>query len=113
MILSFIAAPDQYICQPEIGLFQVNLTQEKYETAYKLCKKNSNGTLAHIVSEKRTNALSQLLQRSDFTNGTIKLAYIGLNFTLNYGTGVFMTPENEELSCFLFRAWGPGHPKTK
>ncbi|XP_055919183.1 uncharacterized protein LOC129951179 [Eupeodes corollae] len=103
--------PNNFICVPEVGIFSLNFSKENYETAYTFCKNTTNGTLAHVASEKRTIALSKILQDSNFKNGSSKLAYVGLNFTYKHPNGMFKTNENEELSCFLYRAWAPGHPK--
>lgn len=69
----------------------------------------ANGSLAHILSEKRTNSLSNFIhQQQNITR--LKIAYVGLNETIR---NKFRTSADEPIECFLFRAWAPGHPMQK
>ncbi|GJQ66859.1 hypothetical protein Trydic_g7885 [Trypoxylus dichotomus] len=79
-----------------------------YIDAAGVCQ-NLGGDLANVVSETRTNALSLLL-----TNGLTdwyKVAYVGLNYRQKKGK--FINSSGNRLSCYKYRAWGPGQPRSK
>lgn len=93
---------------------------------------NLGGSLAHVISEHRTNALSNLIMEKTnisqntrnsnlepyvtnnataiLQNYSIHHAWIGLQELRQEGK-FFTTTEMEPIECFLYRAWQPGHPK--
>lgn len=97
--------PINSTCIPTVGVFQYYNEFANYSTATQSCVK-LNGSLAHILSEARTNALSNFLhQQRNITR--LKIAYVGLNETIRKE---FRTSADEPIECFLYRAWAPGHP---
>lgn len=68
-----------------------------------------NGSLAHILSEQRTNALSHFIHQQQ-NRTRVKIAYVGLNETVR---DKFLTSADEPIECSLFRAWAPGHPMQR
>lgn len=100
--------PINSTCIPGVGVFQYYNKFANYTTATEMCFKG-NGSLAHILTEKRTNALSNFIhQQQNITR--MKVAYIGLNETVR---NKFRTSADELIECYLFRAWAPGHPMQK
>ncbi|XP_037944161.1 uncharacterized protein LOC119676966 [Teleopsis dalmanni] len=53
-----------YTCSPGVGLFTLFTTPETYETAVKTCSRleGGNAALAHVISAKRTKAISNILR---------------------------------------------------
>lgn len=78
-----------------------------YTTSILKCQEN-NGDLANILSEVRTNVLSKLIK--DNLRLWYKAAYVGLDDIKEEGK--FETSSGNLMSCYKFRAWAPGHPRT-
>ncbi|XP_062548210.1 uncharacterized protein LOC134213292 [Armigeres subalbatus] len=108
-------------CIPSVGMFILNDNKLNYTQAFNVCH-TLGGSLAHVVSEIRTNMLSKMVANeaganmnrnitSIKENVTLGEAYVGLN---EITKGAFITSGKEPLECFLYRAWAPGHPsKTR
>lgn len=110
---TYFSAPANATCLPRIGVFLYYDRFANYSEANAVCRRphsqgGSAGTLAHILSAQRTNALSALIksQRNTTRPG---LAYVGLNQTEPLGP--LYTSNAERFDCFLFRAWAPNHPR--
>ncbi|XP_034950002.1 uncharacterized protein [Chelonus insularis] len=85
-------------CVPKVGLFIFSKVRKNFTEAQQTCK-NMHGTLAHIVSEERTQGLAKFINSPTF---------IGLN---NRGKEQIWKNEfGEPLSCFRYRAWAKGEP---
>lgn len=97
--------PINSTCIPTVGIFQYYNEFANYSMATKTCFKG-NGSLAHILSEKRTNSLSNFIQQQQNIT-RVKVAYVGLNETVR---NKFRTSADEPIECSLFRAWAPNHP---
>lgn len=76
----------------------------------------AGGTLAHVLSELRTNSLASFVRRQR-NDSRLDVALIGLgtrdtpdNHQKNRRLR-FVTSTAEPMECFLYRAWEPGHPK--
>lgn len=81
---------------------------ENYSTAATTCK-NVGGSLADVVSERRTNALAELIRYN--LNSTLgNDSFVGMNESIK---GHFYTSNDAPLNCFLYRAWAPGHPSER
>ncbi|KAM7344680.1 uncharacterized protein ACRADG_011305 [Cochliomyia hominivorax] len=108
-----------YICLPEIGLFVLHSMPETYDNASRNCRQyhNKSGSLAHVASQKRTEALTRLIQNYNEDHimklkSKIYLAYIGLHYNATWTKGAdFFNSEMENLKCFNYRAWEAGNPK--
>lgn len=95
-------------CIPAVGVFQYYNSFANYSTATQTCLQG-NGSLAHILSEKRTNSLSNFIyEQQNVTR--VKVAYVGLNETIR---NKFRTSADEPIECSVFRAWAPGHPMQR
>ena len=91
---------------------------ENYTKALNVCLSNG-GSLAHVLTELRTNSLSELVK--DHYKATLQpQVYVGMNETWttfnsssdsyrNSGRS-FMTATEEPIQCFRYRAWAPGFP---
>lgn len=100
--------PINSTCIPAVGVFQYYNEFANYSVATQRCFLG-NGSLAHILSETRTNSLSNFIhQQQNITR--VKVAYVGLNETIR---NKFRTSANEPIECSLYRAWSPGHPMQK
>lgn len=77
-----------------------------YTEAVKLCREES-GELASVMSSKRTIGLSNIVGhlRRD------REAYVGLDDIEHEGK--FVTASGKLASCFEYRAWGLGEPKSR
>lgn len=107
-LYALLLPPINSTCIPTVGVFQYYNEFANYSTATQMCRK-SNGSLAHILSEQRTNSLSNFIhQQQNVTRVTV--AYVGLNETVR---NKFRTSADEPIECSLFRAWAPGHPMQK
>lgn len=95
-------------CIKSIGLFDVLSEKENYTMSILKCQSNG-ADLAHVLTEHRTNYLSELLNKS--ISDWYKAAYIGLDDMQIEGK--FLTPAGTVMECFRFRAWSPGHPRSK
>lgn len=91
-----------------MGIFKLFDDGENYTSAISRCQESS-GDLAEVVSEIRTNSLSDLIKNS--LKLWYKVAYVGLDDTNIEGS--FETPLGNHLGCYKFRAWGPGQPRSK
>lgn len=99
-------ANENATCLPSIGMFIIGKERANYSIAYNACT-SIGGDLAHVASDQRTIALSQLLVASTKSSTKERLAYVGLNETVR---NEFHTSSAEPLACFYFRAWAAGHP---
>lgn len=95
-------------CIKSVGLFLLNKQKKNYSEAIAACQ-SWGGDLAHVLSESRTNALSNLVLRE--IQEWYKAAYVGLDDTKV--EGLFQTPLGAPLGCFKFRAWAPSHPRNR
>lgn len=81
-------------------MFAFSSNNLNYSQAQGACQK-MNASLAHIISEERTNGLAKYISLD-------RPAYVGLSKRDNEK---FWTNEFDEmLSCFDYRAWGKGEP---
>ncbi|KAG4080631.1 hypothetical protein HA402_013161 [Bradysia odoriphaga] len=101
--------PNNATCLPTVGVFQYHNEFANYSMATQKCL-NGNGSLAHILSETRTNSLSNFIYRQQNVTTRVKVAYVGLNETVR---NKFRTSADEPIECSLYRAWAPGHPMQK
>uniref|UniRef100_A0A1B0CL12 Putative c-type lectin n=1 Tax=Lutzomyia longipalpis TaxID=7200 RepID=A0A1B0CL12_LUTLO len=104
--------PDNATCLPGMGMFIYYDKPENYSRAFNACQE-INGSLAGVVSESQTNALSKLLKLKYNTTHQ-DMAFVDLrekehNETTNQYT--YHTSEGFPLECFAFRAWSPGFPR--
>ena len=81
--------------------------------AYNFC-----GSLAHVATSMRTNALSQLLTQHNnaehIRQPKVYLAYVGLYYNRSITNNFEMlNMAHENLKCFPYRAWEPANPKRK
>ncbi|XP_012283231.1 uncharacterized protein LOC105701235 isoform X2 [Orussus abietinus] len=90
----------QVQCIPKVGIFLLSMNKKNYTKARESCQK-LNGSLAHVVSEERTEGLAKLISES-------LTFFVGLS---NRDKERIWTNEfNEPLDCFNYRAWGPREP---
>lgn len=131
MVFLFLA-PDNITCIPSIGIFLYSEEHLNFTDALEMCK-TMGGSLAHVLSDRRTNALSLIIHEksshvfnSNLINGSptvappngttvlpplrLRHAWVGLHEEKLIGE-FFTTTEEEPIECFLYRAWHPGHPK--
>ncbi|XP_068969179.1 uncharacterized protein [Bombus flavifrons] len=88
------------VCVPRTGIFVFSSDNLNYSQARITCQK-INASLAHIISEERTNGLAKYISPNTPT-------FVGLS---NRGNGKFWMNEfDEPLLCFNYRAWGRGQP---
>ncbi|KAK2587591.1 hypothetical protein KPH14_003719 [Odynerus spinipes] len=90
------------VCVPKAGIFILSSNNLNYTQAETFCRK-LNGSLAHVISEERTNGLAK------FTSHKIP-RYIGLSN--NDDERIWKNAFGEPLSCFEYRAWGIGEPSN-
>jgi hypothetical protein len=88
-------------------MFQLFDTKTNYSTALRTCSE-IGGNLAHILSESRSNLISEMLGKLTNISAEEKEAYVGLNETTH---NHFMSSIGEPIKCFQFRAWAPRQPK--
>ncbi|CAK9829597.1 CD209 antigen-like protein D [Anthophora retusa] len=87
-------------CIPRTGIFVFSSNNLNYNQAQIACQK-MNASLAHIISEERTNGLAKYISLNTPT-------FVGLS---NRNKENFWKNEyGEPLSCFNYRAWGKGQP---
>lgn len=96
------------MCIKSVGLFGLIEKRHNYTKSIEKCRE-LGGDLANVLSETRTNHLSQYI--NDTLQDWYKVAYTGLNDIQEEGN--FRTLSGSMLSCFRYRAWGPGHPRSK
>ncbi|XP_050530649.1 uncharacterized protein LOC126899644 isoform X1 [Daktulosphaira vitifoliae] len=99
---------ENYTCIPGLGVFDIITNRMNYSDAIEACI-DAGGHLANIVSDTRTSLLASLVS-SALTNYTTKhqRAFVGLFFDEH-----FVTITGEPLACLPYRAWAPGHPKSR
>lgn len=125
------SAPTNITCLPGIGVFVHSNKYSNFSDAVTSCQW-LGGSLAHIISEHRTNALSDMVLMESYNtrnsnliegfptseeNGTspepyvrLRHAWVGLH-EVKYSDRFLTTTELEPIECFLYRAWHPGHPR--
>lgn len=91
-----------------MGIFHLFQDKMNYIDSVSACQ-CIGGDLANVVSEARTNALSLLL--SNKLMDWQKVAYVGLDDRQKEGR--FVTSSGNFLSCYKYRAWGPGQPRSQ
>ncbi|XP_037912462.1 uncharacterized protein LOC119652415 isoform X2 [Hermetia illucens] len=99
-------------CIPELGLFEVHDSLRNFSAALTACSNGSGTSLAHVISEDRTNGFADLM-RAKFSNKKLKVraAYVGLNYSTP--SKEFQTTKTKEnLLCYTYRAWAPGYPRN-
>ncbi|XP_075167918.1 uncharacterized protein LOC142240085 [Haematobia irritans] len=117
-----------YVCIPQVGLFILYTTNmETFQNASLNCQKIIIesaidklycGSLAHIASSRRTNALVYIMKEYNDRQIMLKLkpkinlAYVGLYYNRSRTQRFQMfNMDDESLDCFPYRAWEPGNPK--
>ncbi|KYM82961.1 hypothetical protein ALC53_06673 [Atta colombica] len=91
-------------CIPKAGMFLFSSEILNYTEARNFCQKR-NASLAHVISEERTEGLGKLMSQN-FSR------FIGLSSERN--ERIWKNEFGEPLSCFDYRAWGeeqPSHSK--
>ncbi|XP_033215589.1 lithostathine-1 [Belonocnema kinseyi] len=86
-------------CVPRVGLFMFFEDRLNFTDARLSCQ-NLNGTLAHVISEERTEGLAKFIGNSP--------TYVGLSSQgekRNWKNEI-----DEPLECFDYRAWDRGEP---
>ncbi|KAL3283255.1 hypothetical protein HHI36_006403 [Cryptolaemus montrouzieri] len=95
-------------CIRSTGIFAVMHIKGNYTETISNCQ-NIGADLADVLSEIRTNQLASLINT---TVGTwYKASYVGLDDIMN--EGIFESSSGNFLHCTEYRAWGPGHPRSK
>ncbi|XP_032670449.1 uncharacterized protein LOC116843800 [Odontomachus brunneus] len=87
-------------CIPKAGIFLFSSESLNYTQARTFCREK-NATLAHVISEERTEGLAK------FVSSTLP-RYVGLSN--NDKERIWKNDFGEPLSCFDYRAWGEGQP---
>ncbi|XP_011161190.1 uncharacterized protein LOC105196783 [Solenopsis invicta] len=87
-------------CLPKAGIFLFSFEHLNYTDARNFCQKR-NGSLAHVISEERTEGLGK------FVSHNIS-RFIGLSSESK--ERIWKNEFGEPLSCFDYRAWGEGQP---
>ena len=82
---------------------------KNYTEASEICRYKIDGAVAHILSETRTNLLSNLIE-GILNDNQHDMAFVGLERTINATS--WQTSTGEPIDCFRYRAWAPGHPPT-
>lgn len=102
----FHLASENATCVKSVGMFMLSNERANYSVAYNICS-SFGGNLAHVATEERNIELAMLLKIT--TNSSLKerTAYVGLNET---SPDKFFTSCKVPLTCFIYRAWAPGHP---
>ncbi|ENN75233.1 hypothetical protein YQE_08243, partial [Dendroctonus ponderosae] len=95
-------------CIKSLGLFTLTKISQNYSQSILACQKK-NGELADVSSEKRTILLSQTIKEK--LPGLNNAAFVGLDDIET--EGVFRTSFGNLLTCSKYRAWAPGHPRSK
>ncbi|KAL1491090.1 hypothetical protein ABEB36_011740 [Hypothenemus hampei] len=98
------------VCIKSLGLFKFTEHYLNYTQSILACQ-NTSGDLADVTSEYRTTAMANLIKV--MLPDWYKAAYVGLDDLVREGT--FETSSGKPLTCTLnnFRAWAPGHPRSK
>ncbi|KOC62981.1 CD209 antigen-like protein D [Habropoda laboriosa] len=87
-------------CIPRAGVFVFSSNNLNYSQAQTACQK-FNASLAHIISEERTNGLAKYISLNTPT-------FVGLSNRNN--EKLWKNEFGEPLFCFNYRAWGKGQP---
>ncbi|KYQ55748.1 C-type lectin domain family 4 member F [Trachymyrmex zeteki] len=87
-------------CIPKAGIFLFSSEVLNYTEARSFCQKR-NASLAHVISEERTEGLGKLMPQN-FSR------FVGLSSERN--ERIWKNEFGEPLSCFDYRAWGEGQP---
>ncbi|XP_066261410.1 uncharacterized protein [Euwallacea similis] len=95
-------------CVQSLGVFALTPNYQNYSQSILACQ-NISGDLADVSSEYRTVMLSQVLE--DTLSTWYKAAFVGLDDTDR--EGVFRIGSGMLLTCSNYRAWAPGHPRSK
>ncbi|XP_076171648.1 C-type lectin domain family 6 member A isoform X1 [Ptiloglossa arizonensis] len=91
-------------CVPRTGVFVFSSNNLNYSQAQISCQK-MNASVAHIISEERTNGLAKYISQNTPT-------FVGLGNRDR--ENIWKNEFDEPLSCFKYRAWGkeePSHSK--
>lgn len=103
-----ILATQNTTCIKSVGVFLLNKEKRNYTEAISFCQQ-WGGDLAHVLSESRTNILSNVIASE--IQEWYKAAYVGLDDI--EVEGLFRTPLGTPLNCFKYRAWAPSQPRNK
>ncbi|XP_076249006.1 C-type lectin domain family 4 member E [Calliopsis andreniformis] len=87
-------------CVPKAGIFVFSSHSLNYSQAQITCLK-MNATLAHIISEERTNGLAKYISQNTPT-------FVGLSNRDE--ENIWKNAFDEPLLCFKYRSWGKGQP---
>lgn len=127
-VIFVVSAPQNTTCFPSTGLFMYYYDEwMNYTNAANTCA-DQKGHLALILSDVRTNFLSNLVQQQavDFIKNSvtfrssddaldtpikipIRHAYIGLNEQVRKGS--FIDSLGVPIKCYRYRAWEPSYPR--
>ncbi|XP_076675715.1 uncharacterized protein LOC143372917 [Andrena cerasifolii] len=88
------------VCIPRTGVFIFSSNNLNYSQAQISCQK-FNASLAHIISEERTNGLAKYISQNTPT-------LVGLSNRDHKSS--WKNEFDEPLSCFNYRSWGEGQP---
>jgi hypothetical protein len=90
-----VAASTNHTCVPKVGVFLLHPQRLNFSEALNSCR-TSNSELAHVISEDRTTALSELVKKLEEKRGP-KRAYVSLEDSKVEGQFV-TTMGNHDLS---------------
>ncbi|XP_076636920.1 lithostathine isoform X2 [Colletes latitarsis] len=102
MYSSHISTGDDFslVCIPRTGVFLFSSDDLSYSQAQISCQK-MNASIAHIISEQRTNELAKYILQNTPT-------FVGLSNRDH--ENVWKNEFDEPLACFKYRAWAVGEP---
>lgn len=86
-------------------MFRLFEKRANYTEAMEICRQEG-GELANILTSARTNGLSNMVSSINE-----RKAYVGMDDIEHEGK--FMTVSGKLLSCFEYRAWAPGEPRSR
>ncbi|TGZ33049.1 Macrophage mannose receptor 1 [Temnothorax longispinosus] len=87
-------------CIPKAGMFMLSSESLNYTEARSFCQ-TQNASLAHIISEERTEGLGKFVSHN-------LTRFVGLSSENK--ERIWKNEFGESLSCFDYRAWGEGEP---
>ncbi|XP_011696132.1 PREDICTED: uncharacterized protein LOC105454888 [Wasmannia auropunctata] len=87
-------------CVPKAGMFMFSSESLNYTEARSFCQKR-NASLAHVISEERTENLGKLVSQNISR-------FVGLSSESR--ERIWKNEFDEPLTCFDYRAWGEGEP---
>lgn len=87
-------------------MFRLFQEKENYTNAIESCQQ-VGAELANVLSETRTNMISNII--ASITDW-FRVAYIGLDDIQQEGE--YRTPLGDSMTCYKWRAWSPGHPRS-